>query len=258
VVLMPDSFEDDIIGMAQKIVGSVTLGSGQFCTNPGLQIVLNTPESIQLIDEVFKIMSSMNPGVLLNEAVQSGLEKSVQLTVAHEEVELLTGGRKGSDDSIAFENTVLKTSARSFLEDKSLQREHFGPAVLYVVCNSFDEVLEVISTLDGNLTATIFTNDQNNEQIRQLVHQIREICGRLIMNGFPTGVEVCYAMTHGGPYPATTAPQTSSVGYTAIRRFIRPISFQNMDAALLPEELLDSNPRNIWRIVDGASTNERI
>ncbi|MCZ7546635.1 MAG: hypothetical protein M5R40_25315 [Anaerolineae bacterium] len=125
---------------------------------------------------------------------------------------------------------------------------------LFVVCDDADDLRGALEALHGNLTATVHATDAEMDLARSLYDILREKAGRLIWNGFPTGVEVVYAMQHGGPYPATTAPLTTSVGMTAIRRFLRPVAFQGLPDALLPPALQDSNPLGIWRIVDGERT----
>jgi len=152
----------------------------------------------------------------------------------------------------------MQTTAKAIRTDESLQVEHFGPVTLFVVCDDMDDLSATVQVLEGNLTTTIHAEDSDVENIGDLHHQLREKAGRVIWNGFPTGVEVAYSMQHGGPYPATTAPATTSVGMTAIHRFMRPIAFQNVPEALLPDALKNANPLGIMRIVDNKHTSDAI
>jgi NADP-dependent aldehyde dehydrogenase len=152
----------------------------------------------------------------------------------------------------------MQITSDAFRADHELQIEHFGPVTLFVLCDSPDDLLRTLHYLEGNLTATVHSEDTEVKFAGQILNILREKVGRLIWDGYPTGVEVVYAMQHGGPYPATTAPATTSVGMTAIRRFMRPVSFQNVPDALLPDALKANNPLNIWRIVDDEITKASI
>src|SRR5690606_38337002 len=156
----------------------------------------------------------------------------------------------------SFPNTVFQTTAEQFIRDASLHNEHFGPVTMFVTCPTPAALFEAVEALHGTLTATVHSEPEEAAFTGELFSRLREKAGRLIWNGFPTGVEVGYAMQHGGPYPATTAPQTTSVGVMAIKRFMRPVAFQNIPDALLPEALQGSNPLNIWRVVDSRLTRE--
>ena len=149
----------------------------------------------------------------------------------------------------------MRTSAAAIRQDDSLQIEHFGPVTLFALCEDGAELRETVDALEGNLTTTLHAEDSELDAIGDLLHQLREKAGRVIWNGFPTGVAVVPAMQHGGPYPATTAPGTTSVGTNAIYRFMRPVAFQNVPDALLPAALQDANPLGILRLVDGEYTD---
>jgi NADP-dependent aldehyde dehydrogenase len=151
---------------------------------------------------------------------------------------------------------LLLTDARAWSDHARLSDEIFGPATLGVRCASRPEMLQLARTLRGHLTATIHANDKDLVEFAELIPILRRRVGRLVFNGFPTGVEVCHAMHHGGPYPATTDARSTSVGTAAIERFARPVCYQDFPQAALPEELQDANPRGIWRLVDGGLTRE--
>jgi len=242
--------------IAEGLVASVTMGSGQFCTNPGLILLEDSARSQAFIADVTARMASAPRGVLLNEAIERGLRQAVQASLAHPAIEVRVGAAP-SNDSAAFcyPNTVLQTSAAAFRRAPSLQREHFGPVTLFVLHGGSDELRATLAALEGNLTITLHAEESELAELRDLLPLLRERAGRVIWNGFPTGVAVVEAMVHGGPYPATTAPSTTSVGSEAIYRFMRPVAFQSLPEALLPLELQSHNPLGVMRRVDGRLTD---
>jgi NADP-dependent aldehyde dehydrogenase len=256
VVILPSAIATRGEALAEGLVNSVTLGSGQFCTNPGLILVLDNAETNRFIDGVTQKMQEKQPGVLLNEKIATGLASAVAQTQSRPGVTLVTGGESVAGESFAYANTVLQTTAAALRDDPLLQSEMFGAATLFVVCDSFDDLRATVEHLHGNLTTTIHAENSDLNEAGRLFDLLREKAGRLIWNGFPTGVEVVHAQQHGGPYPATTSPGTTSVGTTAIKRFLRPVAYQNMPAALLPLALKDENPLGILRVVNGQYTRE--
>jgi NADP-dependent aldehyde dehydrogenase len=258
VVMLPDAIKTRADSLAEGFVGSVTLGAGQFCTNPGVVFVLDGPETEAFIEKVSALMVAKEPGVLLNAKVQSGLQQAVAATIGGGLVQTLVGAAVVASEAYCYENSVLKTSAAEFIDHPALQTEHFGPVTLFVVCDSLDDMKAAIDSLDGNLTSTIHAEASEQETARELYAHLQDKAGRLIWNGFPTGVEVVASMQHGGPYPATTAPGTTSVGMTAIKRFMRPVAWQNLPDDLLPDALKNANPLGIWRTVDDVFTKDAI
>ena len=148
---------------------------------------------------------------------------------------------------------LFSVTGRDFLAHPDLQDEVFGPASLLIECESAQQLRQVLESLEGQLTATILATDADAGLIRPLLPLLERTVGRIVYNGYPTGVEVSYAMVHGGPFPATSDSRTTSVGAGAIDRFLRPVSYQNLPESLLPPSLLQSNPLNLLRIVDGVS-----
>jgi NADP-dependent aldehyde dehydrogenase len=256
VVILPGAIQARGTALAEGLAASVTLGTGQFCTNPGLVFLLSSPDGNAFIAQVAERMQAAQPGVLLNRAIQEGLTKSVAGTLATGRVKALTGAAPLDGPACGYAHTVLQTDSESFRANDALQAEHFGPVTLFVTCDSLADLHATLAALDGNLTATVHGQDNEAEEASGVFALLREKAGRLIWNGFPTGVEVVYAMQHGGPYPATTAPATTSVGMTAIQRFLRPVAFQNLPDALLPPALQNANPLGIWRIVDDQWTED--
>ncbi len=223
--------------MAQEFADSITLGVGQFCTKPGVFFLPAFEGSIRFIKKIAEIMNGKKNQSLLNGNVYKSLVKMMEETQSLEGVELLIGG-KIADQNFAFQNTLLKTDLSTYLKEERLKMEYFGPLALFVECDSQDQYLEVVDQLDGQLTGTIYLEKEDYKAIKPLFNCLKEKVGRLIINGVPTGVKVSPAMNHGGPYPATTAVRTTSVGMTAIQRFLRPICYQNV-----PEDLLCDNTK---------------
>jgi len=258
VVILPGTIAARGETLASELVASVTLGAGQFCTKPGLVVMLDTPESRAFIDMVRQQMAQRDPGVLLNASVEQGLAHAIEHTLALDGTETLTGGSTVEGGGYCYANTVLATTSRIFRAEADLQAEHFGPVTLFVLCESFEDMQVTLTGLHGNLTASVHASDDEQADAAQICDVLREKVGRLIWNGFPTGVEVGYAMQHGGPYPATTAPASTSVGMMAVKRFLRPVAFQDVPDALHPDALKNANPLGIWRLVDGELTRDPI
>ncbi|WP_166444576.1 aldehyde dehydrogenase (NADP(+)) [Dyadobacter bucti] len=242
--------------VAAQYVGSLTLGVGQFCTNPGLIIARDSPAlsifTQTLEDEIAKVVpaSMLNPGIA--KAYSGNREKlvsqsGVAVLAAVEEVEEGQGGA-----------TVAIVSGSEFLTNDALQEEVFGPFALIVKCKNEDEIFAVTSKLHGQLTATLLATVDDVAGNQDLIEVIQSKCGRIIFNNFPTGVEVCKSMHHGGPFPSSSNSQFTSVGSDAIKRFVRPLSFQNWPDEFLPEELKNANPLNICRTVDNVLTKEAV
>jgi NADP-dependent aldehyde dehydrogenase len=145
----------------------------------------------------------------------------------------------------------LKTNARNFSANENLEEEVFGPSTLAVTASNKSELIKIAQNLKGHLTATLWATEDDLNEYAGLIAILERKAGRLIINGFPTGVEVCHAMIHGGPFPATTDSRTTSVGTAAITRFTRPVCYQNFPDSLLPDELKNANPLGVWRLVNG-------
>lgn len=252
VFLLPGALSERAREVATGLVGSVTLGVGQFCTNPGLVVGMAGSGLDAFIREVASRIEEVRPGVTLYEGIREAFEQETARWRASSHVEVAASS---ADAAAAESRTVpsylFTTSARSFLEEPSLRKEVFGPSTLVVEAADRAELMEVARALEGQLTATIHARAEELEEYGDLVSVLQDRVGRLIFNGFPTGVEVGHAMHHGGPYPATTDARSTSVGTAAIHRFAKPICYQDFPQAALPPELRDENPRGILRRVDG-------
>ena len=222
--------------LASEISASITLGSGQFCTKPGLIFLIDNSFSNIFIEKLSHLMKEKDPGILISNRIKKGLEKTVKVSNKIDGAELSFGG-KPIKNKTSFQNTLFITDSKTFLKEKQIQKEHFGPAAFIVKCKNLDEFLKISEHLEGQLTATIDLERKDYKQIKPLLHMLKRKAGRLIINGVPTGVRVCNAMQHGGPYPATTYSNTTSVGMQAIKRFLRPVCFQDFPDELLPNEL---------------------
>ena len=237
--------------IADGLVASLTLSVGQFCTNPGVVILSKSRKSDKFIDYLKEKIREQSPGVMLSERMKSNFEQGISKLKTKTEIELIS---KGNEASGVCETTayLLKTTAEQFLNDDSLELEVFGPSTLIIQTEGKSDLLSIAKRLHGHLTATIHCYDDKELAIySDLADTLKQKAGRLIINDFPTGEEVCHSMFHGGPFPATTDARYTSVGTAAIKRWVRPVSFQNYPEHLLPDELRDSNPLDIWRLVDG-------
>lgn len=256
VFVLPGALESRRDAIATGFSGSLTLGVGQFCTNPGVLVALEGEATSGLLEQLAARLSDAPEGVMLNEAILSSYQRLAHRLGQSEGVEPVLAA--AASDSTRASPAVFKTTASHFMADPALREEVFGPASLAVVCRDPDEMLRVAESLEGQLSATIHREPVDDELAGRLAARLKDRVGRLLYDGFPTGVEVSPAMQHGGPYPASTDPRTTSVGTAAIARFARPVCWQNSPHALLPPELRDENPRGILRQIDGVPSREGV
>ncbi|MGK6351993.1 aldehyde dehydrogenase (NADP(+)) [Parapedobacter sp. DT-150] len=253
VFLLPGKLEHSAVEMARQYAASLTLGVGQFCTNPGILAVPNGEHLGRFFAALKNQVIETVAAPMLHQGIASAYGKNKADLLAHTGVTVIAEAAAASPETHG--NAVIATvKASDFLADEALGREVFGPFGLIVTYDGPEEAVAIAQTLHGQLTATILAEPEDIHQYRPLVTTLTEKCGRLLLNGFPTGVEVCYAMQHGGPYPATTDSRFTSVGPDAVRRFARPLSYQNWPDEWLPDELKNANPLGIWRTVNGELT----
>ncbi|MCS5490631.1 aldehyde dehydrogenase (NADP(+)) [Algoriphagus limi] len=234
--------------LAKAFVASLTLGVGQFCTNPGLIFV---PKS-QAKDFEKAISDELNDiasAPMLHPGIAEAYYNSIQYLQSREELRWLKVA--DAQHLINGSTALAEIKASDWLQDTVFQKEVFGAFAMMVVYENGDELIEIAKHLHGQLTVTIWAEQEELQDQLFLLNLLEEKCGRLLFKGVPTGVEVGYAMQHGGPYPSTTNARSTSVGVYAIKRFARPIAFQDMPQELLPDALKDGNPLGIWRMVDG-------
>ncbi|WP_250515425.1 aldehyde dehydrogenase (NADP(+)) [Caballeronia sp. INDeC2] len=234
--------------LASGYVDSVTLGVGQFCTNPGLVIGLADSDLDDFIDNAAAALEKKSTQTMLTAGIAAAYEDGVKQRDAA--AKRIATGEQGEAPSGALP-ALYRVSAEEFLAKPQLAEEIFGPTSVIVVCRDEDEMILVARSLEGQLTATLLMENDDIELARRLLPVLERKAGRILANGFPTGVEVSYAMVHGGPYPATSDSRSTSVGAMAIERFLRPVCYQDLPAALLPEALADDNPLSLWRLRDG-------
>jgi NADP-dependent aldehyde dehydrogenase len=252
VFLLPGALAERSAEIAKGFHASVTLGVGQFCTNPGLVITPAGPGTERFFETLKPLLTATPGGAMLTPSIceeyHAGLERFAAVpgveTVAKVSVD------RGSTENQAGA-ALFRTSGATFLEHPHLMDEVFGPSSLVVETASDAETRQIARALEGQLTATVHATEPELSVHADLIAILATKAGRLLVNGFPTGVEVCHAMHHGGPYPATSDGRTTSVGTRAIERFVRPLCYQNFPASALPEALKDGNPLGIWRLVDG-------
>lgn len=255
VFLLPGALAAKGAEIAAGLYASVTLGSGQFCTNPGLVIGLAGGELDRLLAGLAAQFAAGRPSTMLSRGILENYSRHAEDLSAKESIALAAHSTPEPDAAKTEAAAMLFiTDAEAFLRDRDMSRELFGPATLVVRCQSQEEMLEVACGLQGQLTATIHAGEGDDQLFRSLRGILEAKAGRLLFGGFPTGVEVCAAMHHGGPYPATTDSRSTSVGTAAILRFARPICYQGWPQDQLPPELRDKNVRGIWRQIDGVLT----
>jgi NADP-dependent aldehyde dehydrogenase len=246
VFVTPGAAADRAQEIAEGFLGSVSLGVGQFCTKPGLVFV---PSGSDLPDRIAARAADLPGAPMLNERIRDGFARAVGDLAARPEVSLLAGSPVvGTEPAPALFTT---TSAQHAAAREQLEVECFGPAALIVTYDDPAELAEAAAAVEGQLTATVHGTESEAELVGPLLEVLSDRAGRVLWNGWPTGVSVTYAMEHGGPYPATTAAGSTSVGTAAIERFLRPVSYQSVPDALLPPALQEANPWGLPRRVDG-------
>jgi 2,5-dioxopentanoate dehydrogenase len=250
VVLMPEKLSQDAENVALIYANSITLGVGQFCTNPGLIIGIEGESLEKFIDVLSEEIEKVTPSTMLNAGIYKNYEGKKTITLAQDHVITEAVSKVEKTAEIQGTATIASVKADTFLKNSTLHQEVFGPFSLIVKCQDITQLAEVLEHLEGQLTATLMATERELAANPEVVDTLRNISGRLNFNNVPTGVEVCFAMQHGGPFPASTDGRFTSVGPDAIKRFVRPASYQSFPDSLLPDELKQSNPLNIWRMVD--------
>jgi NADP-dependent aldehyde dehydrogenase len=248
VVLLPGALDRGEEALAEAFFGSLTLGVGQFCTNPGL-VFLPADKGDAFLTKLKSLVEAGSPGMMLNATICRSYADSTAAVAATPGVTTLARCSNNAGPGQGAP-AVFTVSIADFLKHESLQGEMFGPATL-IVRGSLDEIEAVIPKLEGQLTASIHATDAELAARASLVSALQNRAGRLIFNGFPTGVEVCSSMVHGGPFPSTSDGRSTSVGTMAIFRFCRPVSWQSFPQTALPAELQDANPLGIDRMDSG-------
>jgi 2,5-dioxopentanoate dehydrogenase len=257
VFLLPEKLKQSSADVAKMYAGSITLGVGQFCTNPGLIIGLESDGLQSFINSLGEEIKKLAPATMLHPGIFKNYVEKRANSLSQSDVETIAV----SDTEPQLNQgapTVASASGEAFLNNPVLHQEVFGPYSLVIRCKDMTEMINVVNNLEGQLTATLMATETDINYHEELVEAIKNICGRFILNNVPTGVEVCLSMQHGGPFPSTTDSRFTSVGADGIKRFARPIAFQNWSNDLLPAELKNENPLAIWRTVNNQPTKETL
>lgn len=250
VFLFPAALAARAEDLGRAFVGSLTMGAGQFCTNPGLVIALESPDLDRFLKAADEAMTGNVPAAMLTPGIHGAYEKGVQALESEPGVEVRARGQAGTGPNRG-RAALFTTSVRNFLSRDSLQHEVFGASSMVVRCKSVEEMREVAERVEGQLTVTLHLDQADHALARGLLPVLERKAGRILANGWPTGVEVAHAMVHGGPFPATSDSRFTSVGTLAIRRFLRPVSYQSLPSELLPESLRSENLGRVPRLEDG-------
>ncbi len=256
VFVLPGALRQRCEAFAEGLRQSVTLGAGQFCTCPGLVVGLEDSAMRRFIDTIGQLFANTRPATMLHPGIHRAFESGLDRLARIPGVSVVRSSTRPDTRKTESAPGVLHTAAETFLANPELGDEVFGPSTVIVRCASREELEKVARGLHGQLTATIHGTPEDLFEFKNLVALLEDRAGRLLFNGFPTGVEVCSSMHHGGPYPATTEPRSTSVGAAAIKRFARPICYQDFPQEALPVELRNANVRRIWRLVDNQWTRD--
>ncbi|MGQ4879026.1 aldehyde dehydrogenase (NADP(+)) [Billgrantia sp. LNSP4103-1] len=250
VFLLPEALKARGAQIAEGFVASLNMGAGQFCTNPGLVIAVKGPELTAFVEAAADAVKQSAAQTMLTPGIHDAYQQGVGRLSSNDKVKEVARGQAG-ESAHPCQAGLFVTSAQDFLNDPELQEEVFGSTSLVIECADLEEVKRVAGELEGQLTATLQMDDGDLDAAKALMPILERKAGRILANGWPTGVEVCHAMVHGGPYPATSDSRTTSVGSAAIFRFLRPVCYQALPEGLLPEAVRDGNPWGVSRLVDG-------
>ncbi|OBC01635.1 2,5-dioxovalerate dehydrogenase [Mycobacterium sp. 852013-50091_SCH5140682] len=248
VIVLPAALATRGAQLGEQFAASLTLGAGQFCTNPGLILAIDGPGLGEFIESAANALTRDQGATMLTTAIAEAYRAAADRAAGLAEVDVLArGGQPATAAGAAAQ--LLRADADTFLDNPLLREEVFGASSTVVVCTDVEQIVAVLSAMDGQLTATVHSDAADHAAARSLLPVLEDLAGRIIFNGWPTGVEVGHAMVHGGPYPATTDSRSTSVGSAAIDRFLRPVAYQDVPHALLPAQL--STPESYgypWRL----------
>jgi NADP-dependent aldehyde dehydrogenase len=256
VIVLPQALQSRLESIARDLTASVVQGCGQFCTNPGLVIGIRSPQFSAFVQQVAGLINDQPAQTMLNAGTLSSYGKGLEKLLAHSGITHLAGNAQQGNQA---QPQLFKADVSLLLNgDEVLQEEVFGPTTVVVEVADQAQLTAALNGLHGQLTATIIGDPADFEQFGELTALLEQKVGRILLNGYPTGVEVCDSMVHGGPYPATSDARGTSVGTLAIDRFLRPVCFQNYPDNLLPDALKNGNPLRIQRLVDGQPSREAL
>ena len=257
VFILPGALRERGENIAAGLHASFTLGAGQFCTKPGMVFLPGNSEARTFVQKLHSLVVGSGPHALLTKGICASYDAAISDRKVKSTVKLAAESPLPIRAGYAAQSALFETDADAFLTS-DLDGEIFGPTTLLVHLSNREQALMIARTLEGHLTATIHGTDEDLHEFADLISILENKVGRLVFNGFPTGVEVTHAMVHGGPYPSTSDGRSTSVGSAAIFRFARPVSYQGFPESFLPDELKNSNPLGIWRMVDGEMSRDAI
>ncbi|MDR3711998.1 MAG: aldehyde dehydrogenase (NADP(+)) [Puia sp.] len=257
VFLLPEKMKQSAKEVAGMYAASITQDTGQFCTNPGLLIGVDNEDLNIFVDALSAKIRELKPGTMLHPGIARAFTEKRAAALSQEGVTTVAVSETKPGESQGAP-TIASATATAFFNNPLLHQEVFGPYSIVIRCKDTAEMTRVATHLEGQLTSTLMATENDLRGQEALVNAVQHICGRLIVNGVPTGVRVGLAMQHGGPFPATTDSRFSSVGADGIKRFVRPLCFQGWPDALLPDALKNDNPLGIWRTVNDVLTKDKV
>ena len=255
VIILPKALENRKADIAKTYASSITLGTGQFCTNPGLLLGIKSDALTSFINNVSEEITKINPSCMLHPNIKKGYISNKEKVVSQDKVTVTANYSSNVQNNYAAQ-AIVTVAGKTFLENPTLHLEVFGPFSVIVQCENASELETVIASLEGQLTGTVISDANEVANYPAVIAALQNRVGRIIFNGVPTGVEVCESMVHGGPYPASTDSRFTAVGIGSIKRWVRPFSYQDWPNDLLPNELKNDNPSNIFRVIDGLRTKK--
>tara|TARA_R110001632_G_scaffold42605_3_gene107872 strand:- start:10716 stop:12299 length:1584 start_codon:yes stop_codon:yes gene_type:complete len=257
VIILPEALKERGNLLAKTYAGSITLGTGQFCTNPGLLLGIKSDALTSFIQDLGKEIVKIKPSVMLHPNIVAAYENNKRRAISQPEIQIVANYEDEVNSNHA-QQVVTTVEGKTFLENATLHQEVFGPFSLVVQCEDAKQLEKIISQLEGQLTGTVIGEKGEVTTYPKIISALQNRVGRIIYNGVPTGVEVCPSMVHGGPYPASTDSRFTAVGTDSIKRWVRPFTYQDWPNDLLPNELKNENPLDILRNVDGVKTTNKI
>jgi NADP-dependent aldehyde dehydrogenase len=257
VFLLPEKLKQAPDKKATMYAATITQSNGHFCTNPVIIVGIESEEMDNFIDLLGEKITQVKPAKMLHSGIVKSFLKKRAEALSQAGVAVAAQAFEEADEEESIP-TLAQTSGATFLENPLLHKEVFGPYSLVVKCSDVSEMLKAAQQMEGQLTASLLATDDEVKKHTELVTALQSFCGRFVLNGVPTGVEVALAMHHGGPYPATTDSRFTAVGADGIKRFARPVCYQNWSDNLLPDELKNENPLQLWRTVNNKLTSEAI
>ncbi len=253
VVFYPDTLNKNAEALATTYAGSITLGVGQFCTNPGILLGIKSEAFDTFLSDLGKEIVKVPPQKMLHSGICSSYKKGMAKMLDQQGLQVIAQSANDANDLEAVA-LVASINAKDFLHTKHFAEEVFGPYSLAIICDDKTQLKQCLKSLKGQLTSTIIATEKDIEDYADVIELQHTLAGRILLNNAPTGVEVCASMVHGGPYPATTDARFTSVGTAAIKRWVRPVALQNFYDNMLPDELKNDNPLEIMRLVDNVYT----